>query len=70
MTESNFKNVGGIPMPVIVAFLLVYGGLFVLFQVEIGVSMFAGFLVAGSVYVFQYTNLIQKKEKEQNEFES
>jgi hypothetical protein len=67
MTESNFQSVSGIPMMVIIAFLLVYGGLFVLFQVEIGISMFVGFLAAIIVYVFKYTSLLQPYGKEEEE---
>ncbi len=68
MTESNFQTVSGIPMPIILVFLGVYGSLFVLLQVDIGVSMFLGFLGAVIVYVFQYTNLIrQTQEKEEDD---
>lgn len=67
MTESNFQSVSGIPMMVIIAFLLVYGGLYVLFQVDLGISMFAGFLAAIIVYVFKYTSLLEPLQEKEEE---
>lgn len=65
MAESRFETVSGIPLPIIMLFLLVYGGLFVFFQVEIGISMMAGFFVSAIVYIFQYTNWITFKQEEE-----
>ena len=67
MTESNFKTVSGLPMAVVVIFLLVYGILFVLLQIDVGISMFAGFIIAGIFYVLNYTGLIQTLQKKEDE---